>query len=269
MTRLQAAGIAFLRCLVGFVIVMGTLKAVTSVPALHRLVDTPYRDVVLAGLAPIALIAYALHVRLVDRRPCLELAPGRLAADLAGGVGIALVVIGLTVAIAALAGDFHLVAWQGFGWGVAMTACSALFAGMVEEIVMRGLLFRFLEIAAGRWIALLVTSSLFGLIHLANPDAGVMAAIGTGAMGMLLGAGYLATRRLWLPIALHAGWNFALAGLAGSHNSGTIQDGLLVTAIDGSRWLTGGAFGFEASLETIALALLCAGGLLTRAKPAD
>ena len=244
---------------------MGALKAMSYLPTLHRLVNTPFQDLALAMLAPLTLLAYLLHVRLVERRSCTELTLARLPTDLVRGVAIALFVMGSSVVVMSLAGSFHILAWQGFGRGVAMTACSALFVGVIEEILMRGLLFRFLEIAAGRWVSLIATSVLFGLLHLGNPNASVMGIVGTGAMGVLLGAGYLATRRLWLPMALHAGWNFALAGLAGSHNSGTAQDGLIVTAIDGSRWLTGGAFGFEASLETIALALLCAGGLLLRA----
>jgi len=244
---------------------MGALKAMTTLPALHRLANTPLQDLALVVLAPIALLAYWLHVRLVERRPCTELTLGRLPTDLVGGLAIALFVIGSSVGVAAVAGSFRILAWQGLGRGVAMTACSALFVGTIEEILMRGLLFRCVESVAGRWVSLLATSCLFGLLHLGNANASVMGAMGTGAMGLLLGTGYLATRRLWLPMALHAGWNFALAGLAGSHNSGTTQDGLFVTAIDGSRWLTGGAFGLEASLETIALALFCAGGLLIKA----
>ena len=51
------------------------------------------------------------------------------------------------------------------------------------------------------------------------------------------------TRRLWLPIGLHAAWNFTEGGLFGASVSGTAPHGLLSSRFGGAPLLSGGEFG--------------------------
>jgi hypothetical protein len=73
---------------------------------------------------------------------------------------------------------------------------------------------------------------------------------------ILLGLCYLRTRSLALPIGLHLGWNWAQGSLLGFGVSGTTEvQGLWRPVFHGRpEWLTGGAFGLEASLPC---ALVC------------
>jgi hypothetical protein len=89
----------------------------------------------------------------------------------------------------------------------------------------------------------------FGLLHLSNPNAtpwGVLAIAATA--GVLLAAAFVLTRRLWLPIGVHFGVNWAQGPLLGLPVSGTERVGLLAGSLEGPAVFTGGEFGLEASL---------------------
>lgn len=75
--------------------------------------------------------------------------------------------------------------------------------------------------------------------------------------GLLLGAAFLLTRRLWLAIGIHIGWNFAQAGIFSINvsGSGIGAGGLLTSSMDGPIWLTGGSMGIEGSALTVLVGL--------------
>ena len=131
-------------------------------------------------------------------------------------------------------------------------------AATTEELLFRGVLFRVVEERAGTWISLLGTGLVFGLMHLANPDASLWGAIAIAIeAGFMLAACYAATRNLWVPIGLHFGWNFAAGGISGVVVSGNGEsDGLLDASTSGPDLLSGGDFGPEGSLYTVGAGLL-------------
>ena len=95
------------------------------------------------------------------------------------------------------------------GWGQIWTMVAmALYSGVFEEVLFRGVILRHLERMTGTWIALALTSAFFGFGHLGNPDATWFAGLTISfESGILLGASYLLTRRLWVPIGIHAAGN--------------------------------------------------------------
>ena len=140
----------------------------------------------------------------------------------------------------------------------------AVFSGIVEELLFRGLVFRLIERSWGTWIALACSAVPFGIIHLLNPHATVAGALAIiFEAGILLGAAYLLTRRLWLPMGLHAAWNFTQSGVFGIAVSGNEMQGWLHSELRGPDWLSGGAFGAEGSVVALAVCLV-AGLLLLR-----
>jgi hypothetical protein len=72
---------------------------------------------------------------------------------------------------------------------------------------------------------------------------------------VLLAAAYAFTRRLWLPIGIHFAWNFTQGGVFGVAVSGNDIPGLLQGRLSGPVWLSGGAFGAEASVVAVVLCL--------------
>ena len=114
---------------------------------------------------------------------------------------------------------------------------------------------RLIEGWLGTWWALAITAVFFGAAHLGNPQATVFGAVAIALeAGILLGACYLLTRRLWLAIGVHAAWNFVQGGIFGSDISGTGSGrGLIEARFTGPDLLTGGAMGIEASVVAVVL----------------
>lgn len=208
-----------------------------------------------------ALVAlYKLVIRHLgyNRRDDLRL-PGA-AKELGTGLGAGFLVFSAAVAVAALLGVYRFVGEGDSSGLLAAVISPALFPAVSEETLFRGILFRWLEEFGGSWAALVITSALFGAAHLMNPNATVVAAIGIAVeAGVMLGAAYMLTRRLWLPMGIHAAWNFAQGEIYDIPVSGTPVHGLLVAKLSGPPLLSGGGFGLEASV--IAMVVATAFGL--------
>ncbi|GAA1299365.1 CPBP family intramembrane metalloprotease [Brachybacterium sp. JB7] len=209
-----------------------------------------------AGSA-VAVGGYLLLVGPLGRRPGVGLrGPGKLT-ELGAGLLAGTALISLAVGLIALLGGYRV---TGFSASPQLLAPLAIGigAGVIEEILFRGILLRVLDAWLGSWAALGITSLLFGLIHMTNPGASLVTALGLVVeAGVLLGAAYLLTRRLWFAIGLHIAWNAVQAGVFSSTVSGTgEQRGLLLAEMDGPAWLTGGAMGIEGSAVTVLLGLV-------------
>lgn len=124
-------------------------------------------------------------------------------------------------------------------------------AAFAEELVLRGFLLRLWHDRLGKWIALSCTSGLFALLHLGNPDASVLGAIGALVAGFWLGLAFLETRSLLHVAGLHLGWNAAIALILGLPVSGLALPALmrwLPSADTKSQLLWGGGYGPEEGL---------------------
>jgi membrane protease YdiL (CAAX protease family) len=184
---------------------------------------------------------------------------------LAGGLLLAVVVMALAYLVLALLGGVAIGAGGPWPTAIAMSLGLALIAGVIEELFLRGVLFRVTEGYLGTWLALVVSAAFFGVLHLANPSASVWAGIAIALeAGVSLAALFVLTRSLWAVIGMHVGWNLS-ESLLGVPVSGNEPSGLIVTTFDGPDWLTGGAFGVEASVVVVALWLAVAVILLVLA----
>jgi membrane protease YdiL (CAAX protease family) len=158
-------------------------------------------------------------------------------------------------AIAGALGIYRIVGIGSLNGLLAALIVPTMGAAVTEEMLFRGILFRWLEQFGGSWLALLLTSVMFGATHLGNPNATWIGAIGIAfEAGVMLGAAYMLTRSLWLPMGLHAAWNFTQGEVFDIPVSGTEVHGLVDARLCCNPLLTGGGFGLEASLIAIAIA---------------
>ncbi|MEA3062251.1 MAG: protease family protein [Sphingomonadales bacterium] len=203
------------------------------------------------AMVPATLAAYAGLVRFGERRAVSELALD-LAAVVEIQIGLALGAAMMAVAVALLliAGAATLAPQPVTSiWNA---VALSLQSGFVEEVLFRLVVLRLLWRAFGPWPALALSALLFGLLHLANPNSSWFAAIAIAVeAGIMLAAFYILTGRLWVSIGVHAGWNFTQGWLFGAAVSGT-NDFFggplsLHPAAGMPQWLSGGAFGPEAS----------------------
>jgi membrane protease YdiL (CAAX protease family) len=211
------------------------------------------------------LLLYGGAVRLLERRRPAEISRSHSIRDLLAGAAAGLFLFCLAYTLFGVLGVAH---WRGLGGtgGLAAALALALLSGVGEELIFRGVLFRILDESFGTAIALLVSSSIFGALHLANRGAtGLSACAVALEAGLLLGAAFVLTRSLWLAIGLHFGWNFAEGGIFGAAVSGEKSHGLLDVTLAGPDWMTGGQFGPEGSVVSLTVCLAAAVVLLALA----
>ncbi|MGY5766639.1 CPBP family intramembrane glutamic endopeptidase [Brachybacterium sp. DNPG3] len=205
-------------------------------------------------LAVATILVYRRVVAWSEGRTVDELGPPGIGRTTGAGVLGGMALFALAIGIIALLGGYQV---DGLGSvsGLLWFTGSMALGAVREELMFRGVLFRHIERRFGTWIALVGTGALFGLMHLLNPDATLWGAIAIMIeAGGMLGAAWIATRRLWLPIGLHLGWNLAESGIFSTAVSGNgPSSGLLSSSVSGPTALTGGAFGPEASMVSVAL----------------
>ncbi len=212
----------------------------------------PWAELLSAVLAACFTLAiYRLFVHFIEGRQCTELSGVLAAKEWSAGASAGFAAISLTVLVIALFGGYRIVETNPPIVLLPVLAM-AITSGVIEEILFRGLFFRLIEQWLGSWSALIISALLFGLLHVSNPNSSWLAGFAIALeAGILLGALYMLTRRLWAVIGLHMAWNFAQGGIYGISVSGFASEGLIVPAIQGSDYLTGGAFGGEASIPAI------------------
>src|SRR5207244_2207380 len=108
-----------------------------------------------------------------------------------------------------------------------------LVAAANEELMFRSFPLRVLMDGVGMWPAVLVMSSIFGLVHLNNPNASLLGTANTILAGILLSLAYVRTGSLWFPYAIHVGWNVGIGFVLGFSLSGIDIASLWTTGIAG------------------------------------
>jgi membrane protease YdiL (CAAX protease family) len=222
----------------------GPALAIRPLTARFPAVPAPW---ITGGLVVVAcaltILVYSVLVRLTERRWPSELGARRAMPLFLQGAIIAFV---LFCSVYAALFAAHVATFRGWGTssGLLVVAVISIASGISEEIILR-----LIEGGVGTLAALIVSAAMFGALHLTDPHANLVAgaAIALEA-GILFAAAYALTRSLWFPIGLHAAWNFTEGGIFGAAVSGGKAKGLLNVPLSGPDWLTGGAFGPEASV---------------------
>ncbi len=204
--------------------------------------------------------------RWLDRRSfvSLGLEPQRRAlTDVLIGILITLPMMGLIFVLEWAAGwlTFEGFAWQVDPISIVFKEILVIFfifvmVGWNEELLRRGYQLQNLENGLNTFWAVLLSSAVFGVMHLGNPNATWLSAAGILLAGVFLAYGYLRTRQLWLPIGLHIGWNFFEGAVFGFPVSGLDFYPLTRVTISGPDLWTGGPFGPEAGLVLIPALIL-------------
>ena len=181
--------------------------------------------------------------------------------DFIVGIGLGILVMGIGYVLLLLLNEisFDKIVFE----PVNILISFVLFAcvAVMEEFLFRGYILRNLMISFNKYIALIISSILFALIHGMNPNMDGFSAMSLFLAGILLGITYIYTKNLWFPVALHLSWNL-FQTLFGFNVSGKDFYSLIEFKIQENNLLNGGAFGMEGSILSIIANILIIMGVI-------
>jgi membrane protease YdiL (CAAX protease family) len=217
-----------------------------------------------AHIIAMAIAGFAVYLgyaHFFEQRTATELRTQGMGREF--GIGL-LIGAGLYAACEAVLMVLGIYRIEGFNpWTYMLPAIAmAISSSVFEEMLFRGVLFLSVERLFGSWAALGVSSLVFGLTHLMNPQGTLEGALFIAVeAGTLLGAAFMLTRRLWLSIGFHMAWNYTQQAIFSSIVSGNdAAPGWIRSTVKGPDYLTGGNFGVESSV--LALVLCTATGIV-------
>lgn len=158
--------------------------------------------------------------------------------------------------------------WQLVYDGLAWNVKSVLY----EELMFRGVIFYILIRKLGIGKAIIISAVAFGIYHwfsfgvIGNIGAMAFTFFITGLMGLLLAYGYSKTFSLYIPCAIHLGWNFTQTFV---FSQGPIGDGIFKQVNPEPFRTTSYIVFFIAFLLPVVSALLLNFLLLKRKKQVD
>lgn len=131
-----------------------------------------------------------------------------------------------------------------------------LAAGVVEEVVFRGVIMGCLERRFNIWIAVIIPSILFGVVHIIGNELDFLSVIQLLIAGSIVGILFslvaYESNSIWNNAMIHAVWNMVIIG--GILHIGSEADGnsiLNFVLKNKSFLISGGDFGIEASVISI------------------
>jgi membrane protease YdiL (CAAX protease family) len=184
------------------------------------------------------------------------------------GLLIGLLLFGTTIGLVALLGSVSLVSWDPAvtrllaGGGSLVLLLGWIVQGGAEELLLRGFLLPIFGARFGVISGILISSSVFTLLHLLNPNLTALALLNLFLFGVFAALFALYEGGLWGIFAIHTIWNWAQGNLFGFPVSGGEASSatFLRLSLSGPDWITGGEFGPEGGLAvTIVLVI---GGIL-------
>lgn len=196
--------------------------------------------------------SYKLFTRLIEKRFALEVSTRQLFKEIVIGLLLGGGLIIFMILLFIITGSIR---FEGFNSSSILIDRIFIYGigSLIEEFLFTIIIFKLVEEAFGSWAALIVNALIFGFAHILNDNATVWTSIAIAISNPIIVVSFIITRRIWMSWALHLSWNYFQAAVFNMPNSGIDQGGFLQTTINGPEWLTGGSFGVEASIVSVAL----------------
>ncbi|HAH22665.1 MAG TPA: CPBP family intramembrane metalloprotease [Prolixibacteraceae bacterium] len=209
------------------------------------------------------VIVVGLYRRYLDRESfrSMGLYPKGFARESMAGIGLGALLIGGGFTVLVVVNQIQ---WRGFNWdgqNLLLGLCTFVLVACSEELFLRGYILNNLMKSMNPMVALLVSSVFFSLLHILNDNFSWLAFLNILLAGILIGQPYLYTKRLWLPIGLHLGWNFFQGPIFGFNVSGHVTSSLFTQSRTADTIWNGGPFGFEASVLSLVFQTMAIFGL--------
>jgi len=143
-------------------------------------------------------------------------------------------------------------------------ALAFVLVGFFEEFTFRGYMQYTLTTGMGFWPAASITCVLFAGLHLFNPGENPIGVVEIVLIALFLCLALRRTGNLWFAIGWHMAFDWGESFFYSTPNSGIHATGhLLKASLMGSKWLSGGTVGPEASVFDLIVTIV---GILLLAK---
>ncbi|MDU1912486.1 type II CAAX endopeptidase family protein [Fusobacterium sp.] len=134
-------------------------------------------------------------------------------------------------------------------------------APIVEEMIFRGMMLTVFEKKWNKGAAIVLTSVLFGVIHLIGQKMGLrdflIMTLSVSLIGAILAIVTFITESIWSSVVIHMVWNIIIMGqIISIGGVRPLYSRYNYTFNSDSFLLTGGAFGIEASLPVIIINII-------------
>ena len=217
-------------------------------------------------ITPLAYFAYSLFVQRLEKREMSELGSSKAWSEFGIGALLGFGLFSLIIVLLWLLGYYQITGFEIVFLTLSGTLLGSFTSAWVQELIFRAAIYRISEDWLGTWWALGISALLFGVIHLSSAGATLFSALAVALQaGILLGAAYCLTHRLWMALGIHMAWDFANDGIYGvgvSGQTGQALRGLFHANLAGPVLITGGTLGIEASILTLIVMLLVSAFLL-------
>jgi uncharacterized protein len=216
-------------------------------------------------IIPLTYFAYSFYVRRLEKREMTELGFSHAWSEFGIGALVGFGLFSLVILVLWLMGYYRITGIVFLFFPLFGTLLGAFVSAWVQELIFRVAIYRITEEWLGTWWALAISALLFGLIHLSSEGATLISALAVSLeAGLILGAAYTLTHRIWMALGIHMAWDFANDGIYGvglAGQTGERLTGLLHAELNGPGLFTGGALGVEASFIAL-IVMLLAGGII-------
>ena len=134
-----------------------------------------------------------------------------------------------------------------------------ILQGGTEELVTRGWLFPAVSAKSNIFIGILISSALFGALHLFNPGVTVLSIVNIILDGIFACFLMLKYDNMWVLAGMHGAWNFVQGNIYGIQVSGQGASTSILNYSSQSSvdLLSGGAFGAEGSIFSSIVLIAC------------
>ena len=200
----------------------------------------------------IVMILIWLFMKFIDKQPLIEIGfqtQGRLK-EINYGILFGLFIMAFAFVFLSTIGEIVFLSYSLDFNQILLSIALFIGVSFFEEIIFRGYMLKNLLESFNPFVALLISSLFFSLIHASNPNVTSLGLCNIFLAGIFLGVSYVFTKNLWFPIALHFSWNFFQA-MFGFKVSGLDSYSIIEFMIPDNNMINGGEFGFESSILSI------------------
>lgn len=175
--------------------------------------------------------------------------------DISLGICIGLLIMGFSYIMLFVINEIHFLKINFNAHEILYTFLFFVLVSLSEELLFRGYILRNFMYSFNNYVALILSSILFSLLHGTNPNMDWFSFLTLFFAGVLLGTSYIYSKNLWFPIALHFSWNF-FQTLFGFNVSGQDLYSLIQFQTSDENIMNGGDLGFEGSIFSVIVQII-------------